>query len=249
MSLHELLAPLAPYVTALAIAVIGGLCGTLLETVGKYAKSPLLVALGQRIEGALTDVPKLLRGSRMTRLENLGAVLSEPTLDLEREKARRQKDDEPPDPPSIPPLAPAAAFLVVLGLLFAPALPACSSGAKDASAVVERSSAFAYDGAEVALEVLDAQERAHIDTLNSSMTRELDAAAKRVDRLKRARDALAVVRAWLVHERTESDARAALKDAVTLLLLAAQEAEADGRKPPESFTQGLQAASAWLGVQ
>lgn len=138
-------------------------------------------------------------------------------------------------------------IFVVAFIGLTPTLPACSP-AKDASAVVHESAVFAYTGAVAALEVLDAREAAYADTLNSTMAAELEATERRVQRLERARAALAVVRAWLSGERSEGDARAAMRDAVTDLLLAADEAESHGKKVPPSVRQGLETAASWLGA-
>lgn len=61
---------LATYLLPFLIPVLGGLLGTLLEAAGARFKIPALVALGQRIEGILVDLPKAIRGSRKTAEEN-----------------------------------------------------------------------------------------------------------------------------------------------------------------------------------
>lgn len=60
---------LATYLLPILIPVLGGLLGTLLEALGTRFKIPALVAIGQRTEGLLTDLPKVIRGSRKTAEE------------------------------------------------------------------------------------------------------------------------------------------------------------------------------------
>lgn len=51
-----------------AVAIAAGPFGSLLELAGNYAKLPWLVAIGQRLEAASVDLPKLIRGSRATAM-------------------------------------------------------------------------------------------------------------------------------------------------------------------------------------
>ena len=73
-----------PLILAVIVPLVGGLLGTTLEAIGEKTGRPWLVALGQRIEAALADVPKLMRGSRKTA----------------EEKAEKPKDPDEMTPPT-----------------------------------------------------------------------------------------------------------------------------------------------------
>lgn len=117
----------------------------------------------------------------------------------------------------------------------------------DTAAVVERSAALAFNGAAVALEVLDAREAAYLDTLAHPTQADLTAARARVARLRRARDALAIVRAWLAGER-EASAGPELRDAAAALRLVAEELKSRGVVIPDRVTEGLALAEAFAKV-
>ena len=51
----------------LALLVAIGSLGSALEALGERLQSAPLVAIGQRLEAFGTDVPKLIRGSRLTK--------------------------------------------------------------------------------------------------------------------------------------------------------------------------------------
>lgn len=52
------------------IPLVGGLIGTGLEALGAKLKIAALVGIGQRVESLLIDLPKLIRGSRLTAAES-----------------------------------------------------------------------------------------------------------------------------------------------------------------------------------
>lgn len=54
-----------------AVAVGIGAVGSLLEAAGGALKRPGLVAFGQRLEALGVDLPKLVRGSRLTAAQKL----------------------------------------------------------------------------------------------------------------------------------------------------------------------------------
>lgn len=141
------------------------------------------------------------------------------------------------------------ALLVLAALLAALATPGCdrSGGGPDTSGMVERGAALAFNGAVVALEVLDVRERDYLDGLAKPTEEQLAAARQRVAHLEAARDALKVVRAWLAGER-EGDAKEQLRDAVTGLRLVAEELQRLGVKVPERVTDGLRVAALFAGV-
>lgn len=139
-------------------------------------------------------------------------------------------------------------LLCALGLLL-PVTTACSHDGKGASsaAMVERGAALAFNGAAVALEVLDAREAAYLDSLAKPTEDQLQAARVRVEHLKAAREALAIVRAWLAGER-EGDSKAQLRDAVTGLRLVAEELQRLGVNVPSRVTDGLRVAELFAGL-
>jgi hypothetical protein len=61
MTLNEVL----QYAGAVALTI--GPLGSFLELAGEAFKWPKLVAFGQRLESIGADLPKLIRGSRLTR--------------------------------------------------------------------------------------------------------------------------------------------------------------------------------------
>lgn len=117
----------------------------------------------------------------------------------------------------------------------------------DSAAMVERGAALAFNGAAVALEVLDYREAAYLDGLAHPTEEQLAAARVRVAHLAAARDALKIVRAWLAGER-EDDAKTVLRDAVTGLRIVAEELQRLGVKVPERVTDGLRVAALFAGL-
>lgn len=141
-----------------------------------------------------------------------------------------------------------ARTLVLVALLaFLPATVGCAHDGKGASSATERTAALAYTGAVVALEVLDAREAAYLDSIAQPTPEQLEAAEARVERLKRARDALALVRDWLTG-RTDKNATAQLGDAAKALRLVVEELRADGVRIPASVLDGIQLAELFAGV-
>lgn len=126
-------------------------------------------------------------------------------------------------------------------------LQACSSSKPASSAVAEKTAVLAYTGAVVALEVLDAREAAYLDSIAQPTPEQLKAAEGRVERLKRARDALALVRDWLAG-RSDKNATAELGQAARALRLVVEELRADGVRVPASVLDGIQLAELFAGV-
>jgi hypothetical protein len=135
-------------------------------------------------------------------------------------------------------------LLLVLALGFL--IPACGHQAPTSAALVERSAALAFNGAATALEILDLLQTQQLEGWAHPTKAQNDAAATRIERLKRARDALVIVRAWLSGERSQADADRALRDAVEALDLVAEELKADGVSLPPAVTAGLSVAATWL---
>src|SRR5690606_21168525 len=96
----------------------------------------------------------------------------------------------------------------------------------------------------VALELLDEMEARHIASLDAPTDAQLEAAETRVRRLELARDALAVVRAYLTEGRATDDVRGPMRDGVRLLR---QAAEAEGARVPPRAAEAIRVAEAWLG--
>ena len=157
-------------------------------------------------------------------------------------------------------MTPAATFLLLFGALSvlsslgsgSPTLgfTACA-GVKDPSAVVNSTTALAYNGAGVAWELLD-QELADklnglADGAEKPKVEELDKLQQRIDRLKRIRESLNLARAWI--EGTRDGGQAALEDSVKGLNLLAKELSADGVKIPKGVSDGLETATKLLGLK
>jgi hypothetical protein len=137
------------------------------------------------------------------------------------------------------------ALLLCAGLAL-PVTTACAD--KPATtAATERTAALAYTGAVVALEVLDAREAAYLDSIAQPTPEQLKAAEGRVERLKRARDALALVRDWLSGRR-DQPAKGELGQAAQALRLVVEELRADGVRIPASVLDGIQLAEIFAGV-
>lgn len=107
------------------VPLVGGLVGTGLEKLGTKFQIAALVGIGQRVEALFADVPKLIRGSRATKLQAEIELL---------------KGEGPKTPRSVPPIAPAAALLLIAGALAlnetacASNIPPPKPGCDDASA-------------------------------------------------------------------------------------------------------------------
>lgn len=138
--------------------------------------------------------------------------------------------------------------LFVLALLLGlPILTSCTSSKPASSAVAEKTAVLAYTGAVVALEVLDAREAAYLDGIAQPTLAQLDASKARIERLKRARDSLSLVRDWLAG-RTDKSAKVELGQAAEVLRLVVEELRADGVKVPASVLDGIQLAALFAGV-
>lgn len=147
-----------------------------------------------------------------------------------------------------PPGSGAAVGLIALCL----ALGGCAGvppalAGKDPGALVKGSTALAYNGAAVALELLDKQEAEYLDSLAKPTDAELAASTVRRERLRRARDLLAIAQEWLSGKAPEEQGIAALRDALKLLQLMADELKAAGVFVPPAALKGLSAASTFVG--
>ena len=69
------LATLLQYAGALALVV--GPVGPAIEAAGSAFKIPWLEAVGQRMEAFGADLPKLMRGSRFTSAQKIGADIKD----------------------------------------------------------------------------------------------------------------------------------------------------------------------------
>lgn len=139
--------------------------------------------------------------------------------------------------------AQAKAVMLVLALAMGP-LQACSPAVKAPSSaqLIEKSTALAFNGATHALLWLDEQEATYLDSLPHPTELQLQQAKLRVDRLARARDALAIVRRALSGELGDLDERGKLREVVEALDLVADEFEANGVALPSELQQALAAA-------
>lgn len=142
---------------------------------------------------------------------------------------------------------PSLPVLYLLGLvgfcMVQPGLTGCTPAQRAASAdVVDKAEALAFTGGVVALLLLDDQLARHLDSLPHPTAQQLAAAQLRVDRLSRARAALAIVRQALAGELGDLDERGKLREAVQALDLVAAELEADGVRLPEDLLRALAAA-------
>lgn len=112
--------------------------------------------------------------------------------------------------------------------------------------VVAKAEALAFNGATVALLLLDDAEANYLDSLPRPTEQQLQASMARVERLKRARAALAIVRQALAGELGDLDERDKLREAAKALDLVAVELEADGVRLPDELQRALAAARAVL---
>lgn len=161
---------------------------------------------------------------------------------------------KPPAPPSRGVVTPVSAFVLTFALLAglgAAPLVGCASvpggAAKDPDSLVRGSTALAFNGGVVALEFLDQREVEYLDSIVRPTTAEINAATSRVERLKRARDALAIAREWLAGNASKEAGSAALRDGLKLLQTIADELKANGVTVPQPVLQGLSAASTFVG--
>lgn len=129
-----------------------------------------------------------------------------------------------------------------------PSIVGCSPAARQAASanMVEKATALAFNGAVVALLLLDDQEARYLDALERPTELQLAEAQLRVNSLTRARDALAIVRRALSGELGDLDERGKLREAVKALDLVAAELEERGVKLPSDLMQALATARAVL---
>lgn len=172
-------------------------------------------------------------------------IIARIVLDMRGIGAKAPSDPNAEKPPTIPPVV--GVLLLGIAMAISSATPGCSATkAPDTAAMVERSAALAFNGAVVALEVLDAHEAAYLDSIGKPTPEQLQRAAERVARLKRARDSLEIVRGWLSGER--EGGKQALQDALLALEFVADELTAQGVKIPSRVTDGLRVARLFAGL-
>ena len=228
-----------PAVLAVLIPLVGGLLGTWLEAIGTRYNRPTLVAIGQRIEGLLADLPKLIRGSRKTA----------------EDKAAAEPKDPPSEPPATrpsgrPPLIPVTAFFLLAGVyLFAPALPACSSGqTPQAQAAQARNVARAgYAAAAIALNTLNDVHHAWQVAQREPTQATIDLDEKLLIYLDAAKAALDTARPWLERGVAGDPAKEKIFEALDMATLAASVLAGAGGKVPNEVTEALMAARVLLG--
>lgn len=210
--------------------------------------SPVLVLLSK----AWQAVPAAVIGAVLAALQSgadvrttvYGALLAL-LAPVAHELAKNYKGTLGASKPRLPPVLPVlylfglAAFVSVQ-----PWMAGCAAVPSKAavSDVVQRSSALAFNGATLALLYLDEQEAKRLDALPHPTELELQQATAHVERLTRARDALAIVRKALSGELGDLDERGKLREAVEALDLVASELEADGVKLPKDLQSALAAA-------
>ncbi len=119
--MNEQLTALVPLLV-LALKALGitgsiGLLGTLLESIGERFGYPKLVRFGQGLEGIAADIPKLIRGSRATKLQA--------EIELLKGNGPKTPRGAYPRPPSVPPSA-AGLLLLAGALALSPSLVGCS---------------------------------------------------------------------------------------------------------------------------
>lgn len=142
-----------------------------------------------------------------------------------------------------------AAFVILLsafGIFFGTLN--CSPKADPATAHapgVSRELSLAFAGAVSSLAVLDALEANRLAKMPTATPVQLAAAERRVDRLRHARDALKIARAWVAGER--DDGKAALADAFETLNLVVAELKTEGITVPADVVAGLAALQGYLG--
>jgi hypothetical protein len=77
----ETIKALALWASPVLVPLVGGLVGTGLEALGAKYKIKALEGIGQRVEALFADIPKLLRGSRLS-----AATVAELAKKVESEK-------------------------------------------------------------------------------------------------------------------------------------------------------------------
>jgi hypothetical protein len=139
-----------------------------------------------------------------------------------------------------------------LSLLCLPLTTSCFHGATsaDTAALVVRSEHAAFNAAVAGLELLDQAEADRIEKIRTRGTpptdAELAAADARVARLVRVKAALAVARTEL-EQKNGKGAEASILGAVPLLVVALDEAKADGVPIPQAVKDAIVSASTLIG--
>lgn len=137
---------------------------------------------------------------------------------------------------------PLLASILATAILVFPA-SACRPQPADSVHQVSSEAAIAFAAAVAALEVLDTLHAARVAALPDDAPDDQVAwAYEHKDRLKRLRDALAIVRTWLDGQTEDLNGRAAFRDAAALLQLLVDDLEQQGVKLPDAVRAGLVAA-------
>jgi hypothetical protein len=160
-------------------------------------------------------------------------------------------DPIPPAPPPPPrsPLPPdAAAVMLGLSLLFAPALVGCSTTPAQVQAVQAREVArAAYASGAIALNALDVAHKAWVDSTAAATPADIEAFKKTLGALKTARAALEEAKPFVEKGGGGSEVKEKLLAGLDFALLGGNEmARAGVRIPPEAL-EALAAARALLG--
>lgn len=124
-----------------------------------------------------------------------------------------------------------------------PTQPAKGSTAQSG---VDRGVALAYAGAVGALTALDNTLADRMAKMPSATPEQIAKLQAQVDRLKRVRDALALLHDY-VAGTSDADTEQLLRDVLSGLNLVASELEADGVKLPGDAKAGLAAVTAFFG--
>lgn len=139
--------------------------------------------------------------------------------------------------------------ILLISVFLVAAVPSCGLlGSKDASGLVSGTAALAFDGAAVALQVLDQKETEYLDSLAEPTSKDIADAEEQVARLQRAREALVIARSYLSGE-SQGNLKAVVASAVKELLLVADELVADGVAIPQAVLDGLEQAAVYSGVK
>jgi hypothetical protein len=115
----------------------------------------------------------------------------------------------------------------------------------DSGSSVDRGVALAFAGGVGALAVLDNALADRMAKMPTATPDQIAKLAAQVDRLKRVRDTLALVRTYIAGE-SDADGRALLRDVLALLNTTVAELQADGVKLPPDAEAGLAALSAFF---
>lgn len=157
----------------------------------------------------------------------------------------------PPEPKlkskGLPPGVATLMLVLSCGLICAsPALlTACSASQATKAQMVEAGKALAFNSAATALVLLDKAEADRIDAIKTPTAAQVEQAKKNVTKLRAARDALQVVRDWMLGQ-SGADGPALLKDTLAALQSVADSIDAEGGVLPVEVDQMLKAGRAFL---